>query len=53
MIFDILKGIVLVVFSAIIIIVGCLAEVICIPFKEENGSTMKYIQELWIKSYKR
>tara|TARA_R110000851_G_scaffold203920_1_gene355822 strand:- start:32 stop:199 length:168 start_codon:yes stop_codon:yes gene_type:complete len=55
MIFDVLKGIVLIVFTVIIFTVGFFAEAICVPFyrDKEQFLTSDFISELWKNSYKR
>ena len=54
MIFDVLKGIVLVVFTVIIFIVGWFAEVICTPVGRHKKDPLinDFISELWKNSYK-
>tara|TARA_R110000772_G_scaffold154835_1_gene265882 strand:- start:55 stop:222 length:168 start_codon:yes stop_codon:yes gene_type:complete len=54
MIFDVLKGIVLIVFTVIVFIVAWLAEAICTPIgrHEEQPLINDFISELWKNSYK-
>tara|TARA_R110000796_G_scaffold58965_5_gene135842 strand:+ start:2948 stop:3115 length:168 start_codon:yes stop_codon:yes gene_type:complete len=54
MIFDILKGIVLIVFTVIVFPVGFFAESICTPLSEHKKQPLinDFISELWKNSYK-
>jgi len=54
MIFDVLKGIVLVIFTTIIFIVGFFAEIICTPLSRYKDKLLidGFISELWRNSYK-
>ena len=54
MVFDVLKGIVLVVFTIFIFLLGFFAEVICAPFIKTGKQPLinKFIAKLWANSYK-
>tara|TARA_R110000772_G_scaffold86796_1_gene181495 strand:+ start:1413 stop:1580 length:168 start_codon:yes stop_codon:yes gene_type:complete len=54
MIFDVLKGMVLIVFTVIVFPVGFFAEAICTPLSEQNKQPLinDFISELWKNSYK-
>ena len=54
MIFDVLKGIVLVVFTVIIFMLGWFAEIICTPMGrcETHPLISDFISKLWKNSYK-
>lgn len=54
MIFDVLKGIVLIVFTVIVVPVGFFAEVICTPVSRSKDRPLinDFISELWKNSYK-
>ena len=54
MIFDVLKGVVLIVFTVIIFVVGFFAEAICTPIGriKEQSLINDFISKLWKNSYK-
>ena len=54
MVFDILKGIVLIVFTLIVFLVGFFAEAICAPVSRGKDQLLinDFINELWKNSYK-
>lgn len=54
MIFDILKGIVLVIFTVPILLLGVLMEIVCIPITRHKGRTRisLFIDEMWSEAYK-
>lgn len=54
MIFDILKGIVLIVFTVIVFPIGFFAEAICTPLSGQKKQPLinDFISELWENSYK-
>ena len=54
MIFDILKGIVLVIFTLLVFIIGWIVEALCLPLSSglEKPLINNFISELWKKSFK-
>ena len=54
MVFDVLKGIVLIVFTVIVFPVGFFAEAICTPIGGQKKQPLinDFISELWENSYK-